>query len=69
MHGIQWATGGVCALALVGNAFAQTSEQTTIEIESGNLAQSLTALGRQTQTELVFDPTVVADRQAPSVRG
>jgi TonB-dependent receptor len=59
----------VCALALVGQAFAQTSEQTSIEIESGTLAQSLTALGRQTRTELVFDPTVVADRQAPSVRG
>ncbi|MFC4314513.1 TonB-dependent receptor [Steroidobacter flavus] len=69
MHRVQWATGGVCALALAGNAFAQTSEQTTIEIASGNLAQSLTALGRQTRTELVFDPTVVADRQAPSVRG
>ncbi|WP_161829853.1 TonB-dependent receptor [Steroidobacter agaridevorans] len=69
MHKVQWATGGVCALALAGNAFAQVSEQTTIEIESGNLAQSLTALGRQTQTELVFDPTVVADRKAPGVRG
>lgn len=69
MHRVQWATGGVCALALVGNAIAQTSDQTTIEIESGNLAQALTALGRQTRTELVFDPTVVADRQAPSVRG
>lgn len=69
VHKVQWTTGGVCALALVGNAFAQVSEQTTIEIESGNLAQSLTALGRQTQTELVFDPTVVADRKAPSVRG
>jgi TonB-dependent receptor len=69
VHKVQWATGGVCALALVSNAFAQVSEQTTIEIESGNLAQSLTALGRQTQTELVFDPTVVADRKAPSVRG
>ncbi|WP_198683246.1 TonB-dependent receptor [Peristeroidobacter agariperforans] len=69
MHKVQWATGGVCALALASNAFAQVSEQTAIEIESGNLAQSLTALGRQTQTELVFDPTVVADRKAPSVRG
>lgn len=69
VHKVQWATGGVCALALVGNAFAQVSEQTAIEIESGNLAQSLTALGRQTQTELVFDPTVVADRKAPGVRG
>ncbi|WP_161811648.1 TonB-dependent receptor [Steroidobacter agaridevorans] len=69
MHKVQWATGGVCALALAGNAFAQVSEQATIEIESGNLAQSLTALGRQTQTELVFDPTVVADRKAPGVRG
>lgn len=69
VHKVQWATGGVCALALASNAFAQVSEQTAIEIESGNLAQSLTALGRQTQTELVFDPTVVADRKAPSVRG
>ncbi|GFE79893.1 TonB-dependent receptor [Steroidobacter agaridevorans] len=69
VHKVQWATGGVCALALAGNAFAQVSEQATIEIESGNLAQSLTALGRQTQTELVFDPTVVADRKAPGVRG
>lgn len=70
---VQWATGGACALALISNAFAQVGEQldqqTTIEIESGNLAQSLNALGRQTRTELVFDPTVVADRQAPGVRG
>jgi iron complex outermembrane receptor protein len=69
VHKVQWAMGGVCALALVGDAFAQVSEQSAIEIESGNLAQSLTALGRQTQTELVFDPTVIADRKAPSVRG
>ncbi|MBM0106975.1 TonB-dependent receptor [Steroidobacter sp. S1-65] len=62
-------TGGACALAMIGNAFAQSSEQTAIEIESGNLAQSLTALGRQTRTELVFDPTVIADRKAPSLRG
>jgi iron complex outermembrane receptor protein len=69
VHKVQWAMGGVCALALVGDAFAQVGEQSAIEIESGNLAQSLTALGRQTQTELVFDPTVIADRKAPSVRG
>lgn len=56
-------------LALFSNAVAQVNEETAIEIEGGNLAHSLTALGRQTRTELVFDPTVVADRQAPSVRG
>ena len=61
--------GSACALALCTSAAAQSGEETKIEIERGDLAHSLTALGRQTGTELVFDPTVVADRQAPSVRG
>ena len=75
----QWASGGACALALFGNAVAQVNETAAsesavsdvraIEIEGGTLAHSLTALGRQTRTELVFDPIVVADRKAPSVRG
>lgn len=66
---LKWSVGSACALALCTNAAAQVNQETTIEIEGGDLAHSLTALGRQTRTELVFDPTIVADRQAPSVRG
>ena len=35
----RWSVGGACALALCTSAVAQVSEETSIEIEGGDLAQ------------------------------
>lgn len=58
----------VCALTPVV-ASAQSTPPANINIQAQSLASALTQLGRQTGTEVIFSPSVVAGKSAPAVRG
>jgi iron complex outermembrane recepter protein len=55
-------------LTLAGPAFAQT-QAVSLRIEGGSLQEALQDLQRQTGIELLFDPSLIAGREAPSVAG
>lgn len=64
---------GVAAVAVVSAAPAQAqataAEASQLDIPAQPLAATLTQIGRQTGSEIVFQPDEVNGRQAPAVRG
>jgi len=62
---------GVAALAvgMVSPAQAQAAEAKQVDIPAQSLADTLTQIGRQTGSEVVFQPADVRGHSAPAVRG
>lgn len=62
---------GAAVIALAGAdiAGAQVAEQTRIDIPAQDLATALTSFGRQTRTEIVFSPSLVASKRAKPIKG
>src|SRR3546814_17268648 len=62
---------GVAALAvgMTSTAQAQAAEAKQIDIPAQSLANTLTQIGRQTRSEVVFQPPDVRGHPAPAARG
>lgn len=50
-------------------AAAQAAARSEIRLEAQSLSSALTRLGRQTRTEIIFNPALVRGRQAVALRG
>jgi iron complex outermembrane receptor protein len=62
---------GVAALAvgLTSPVRAQAAEAKQLDIPAQSLATTLTQIGRQTGSEIIFSATAVRGRKAPAIRG
>lgn len=61
---------GLTPLALSAlPAAAQASPRAAIRLEAQNLSSALTQLGRQTRTEIIFNPALVRGKRAPALSG
>lgn len=50
-------------------AVAQASPRAAIRLEAQSLSSALTQLGRQTRTEIIFNPALVRGKRAPALSG
>ena len=62
--------GALAAQAVAPSAaYAQSAAAQTFDLPAGSLADSLVALGRQAQVQVLFSPSSVAGLNAPAVSG
>lgn len=57
------------ALAAATPAVAQAAARAPISLEAQSLSSALTQLGRQTRTEIIFNPALVRGKHAAALRG
>lgn len=61
---------GIAPIALVATpAAAQAAARAPISLEAQSLSSALTQLGRQTRTEIIFNPALVRGKHAAALKG
>lgn len=60
---------GIAPMDAIAQASQATAEVQNYDIPAGSLRESLSAFGAQNQVQVVYRPELVADKQAPALRG